>query len=223
VFDLCPKNLDIYASDLPARVKEMQANGFVFRNAEPSEVTAPDGTVFREIHLAGHDEINIVLLEIIGKAMDFSDKGLSGIGPLIAIVEHAKPERDFYANIMGLEILSDNILEGPEIERMIGLPPGSSLDVSIWGGKGESLGQMEVIDYRGVKSNNLYPITVPTQLGILHVSYQVASLEALKQSLHDAGLNYSDRDFREVIFGSGKFIRFRTPAGMNIEAFEPLQ
>jgi catechol 2,3-dioxygenase-like lactoylglutathione lyase family enzyme len=223
VFDLCPKNLDIYVRDLPARVKEMQAKGISFRNAEPSEVTAPDGTVFREIHMPGHDEINIVLLEVIGKEMVFSQQGFAGIGPLIAIVDHVDIEKKFYDEVMGLDILNDNILEGPEIERMIGLPPGAKLDVSIWGDKTESLGQIELVDYQGIKAgNNLYPITVPTQLGILHVSYQVKDLDAFKQRLHDAGINHSDRDFREVIFGSGQFIRFRSPGGMNIEAFEAL-
>jgi catechol 2,3-dioxygenase-like lactoylglutathione lyase family enzyme len=220
VFDLCPKNLDIYVSDLPARVKEMQANGISFRNPEPSEVTAPDGTVFREIHMPGHDEINIVLLEVIGKEMEFSDKGFTGIGPLIAIVDQAEIEKNFYASVMGMDILSDNLLEGPEIEKMIGLPPGAKLDVSIWGQKEYSLGQIELVDYQGVKSNNLYPVTVPTQLGILHTSYAVTDIEAFKQKLHDAGINHFDRGYRELIFGSGKFIRFRTPGGMNIEAFE---
>lgn len=226
-FDLCPKNLDIYAHDLPARVKEMQADGYTFRNAEPSEVTAPDGTRFREIHLPGHDELNIVLLELLAEEnelseMEFSPQGFAGIGPLITIVGHAPTERDFYANVMGFDLLNDNLLEGPEIERMIGLPVGSGLDVSIWGKGDEPLGQIELIDYRGVQGNDLYPITVPTQLGILHVSYEVTDLEAFKARLHDAGTNYQDREYREVIFGSGKFIRFRTPAGMNIEAFETL-
>jgi catechol 2,3-dioxygenase-like lactoylglutathione lyase family enzyme len=222
-FDLCPKNLDIYTRDLPARVKEMQADGYTFRNAAPSEITAPDGTRFREIQLPAHDEINIVLLEVFDKEMAFSEQGFSGIGPLIAIVGHAHTERDFYANVMGFDILSDNVLEGPEIEHMIGLPPGSGLDVSIWGKANETLGQIEVIEYRGAKGNNLYPVTVPTQLGILHVSYEVPDLEAFRKKLHDSGINPIDRDYREVIFGSGPFIRFRTPSGMNIEAFEPLK
>jgi catechol 2,3-dioxygenase-like lactoylglutathione lyase family enzyme len=200
----------------------MQADGYTFRNAEPSEVTAPDGTRFREIHLHGHDELNIVLLEVIGKEMDFSEQGFAGVGPLITIVGHAPSERAFYANVMGFDMLNDNLLEGPEIERMIGLPPGSGLDVSIWGDAGEPLGQIEIIEYRGAKGSNLYPITVPTQLGILHVSYEVSDLEAFKQKLHDSGINPVDRDYREVIFGSGRFIRFRTPSGLNVEAFEPL-
>lgn len=228
VFDLSPESLAIYTRDLPARVKEMQAGGFTFLTAEPSEINAADGTRFREIQLPAHDEINIVLLERLeGKKdfdeMEFSAQGFAGIGPLMASVGHAPTERDFYAHVMGFDMLSDNVLAGPEIERMIGLPSGSSLDVSIWGNGNQPQGQIEVIEYRGTKGHNLYPVTVPTQLGILHVSYEVTDLEAFKQKLHSSGINAVARDYREVVFGSGPFIRFRTPSGMNIEAFEPLK
>jgi catechol 2,3-dioxygenase-like lactoylglutathione lyase family enzyme len=221
VFDLCPKNLDIYARDLPARVKEMQAMGIHFRTEGPAEVTAPDGTAFREIHMPAHDELNIVLLEVIGKEMAYSDKGFTGVGPLIAIVDQAATERAFYADVMGMDLLSDNLIEGPEIERVVGLPNGARLDVSIWGSRSESLGQIELVNYQGVTGNNLYPITVPPCLGILHVTYKVTDLDTFKQKLQDAGIAYNDRRNRTVISGSGHFIRFRSPVGMNIEVFEP--
>ena len=66
VFDLCPKNLDIYVDDLPVRMAQLAEQGVVFRNEHFSEAVSPDGVHFREIHLAGHDDINIVLLQVIG-------------------------------------------------------------------------------------------------------------------------------------------------------------
>ncbi len=220
VYDLGPGNLTVFAKDLPARVKEMQAKGISFRHAEPTEFTTPDGAVFSEIHLLAQDEVNIVLREIIGKKMVFSPQGFTGIGRLTAVVDDAQSERDFYAELMDMDLLYDSVLGGPDIERTVGLPAGVKLEQSIWGIASESLGQTELVDYQGVKSTNLYPITVPTQLGILHASYRVRNLDVFKKNLHNAGINHSERDFREVIFGSGRFIRFRTPAGMNIEAFE---
>jgi len=88
-FDLCPKNLDIYVRDMPSRVLELKNSGHTFRNDNYSEVTAPDGTIFREIHLPGHDAINIVLLEVIGLELPFTPEGYAGIGPLITIVRDA--------------------------------------------------------------------------------------------------------------------------------------
>jgi catechol 2,3-dioxygenase-like lactoylglutathione lyase family enzyme len=219
-FDQCPKNLDIYVSDMPARMAELKAAGLQFRNEKYSEITAPDGTVFREIHLPAHDDINIVLLEIIGKELPFTEQGYAGVGPLIAIVADATAERAFYENIMGLEVLNDNILEGPEIEKMIGLPPGSALDVSIWGGADDVMGQMEVIDYRGVEGNDLYPLTQPKHRGILQLSYEVNSLSAFTALLDENDIPWTDLGQRRNLFATGQFIRLQTPAGLKIEAFQ---
>jgi catechol 2,3-dioxygenase-like lactoylglutathione lyase family enzyme len=219
-FDSCPKNLDIYVHDLPLRVEELKARGWTFRNERHSEVTAPDGTKFREIHMPGHDGINFVLLEVIGKDLPFTQQGYAGVGPVITIVADARLERSFYREVMGLDLLNDNILEGPEIERMIGLPPGVALDVTIWGAHGESLGQMEVIEYRGVDGKDLYPLAVPKQRGILNVTYATARLAPLIRTLEQAGIPWADHGKRAVLTGQGRFIRFRTPAGFTIEAFE---
>lgn len=222
-FDSCPKNLDIYVDDMPRRVQELQAAGLEFRNDNYSEVTAPDGTQFREIHLPVHDSINVVLLEVIGKQMPFSPKGFAGVGPLIAIVDDATAERIFYRDVMGFDLLNDNILKGPEIERMIGLPPGSALDVSIWGAKSRPLGQMEIIDYRGVEGNNLYLLAVPTRRGVLHVSYEVDDLEAFIDILREHNMHWTDAGDQDTLTGRGRYIRMLTPAGMRIEVFEKLR
>ena len=219
-FDLCPKNLDIYVRDMPSRVLELKNSGHTFRNDNYSEVTAPDGTVFREIHLPGHDAINIVLLEVIGLELPFTPEGYAGIGPLITIVADAGAERAFYRDVLVLEVLNDNILEGPEIERMIGLPPGSALDVSIWGAAGEAFGQMEVINYRGSKGTDLYPRAVPKQRGILQTSYESKNLTDLTGKLDQAGIEWSDMGKYSVLYGSDRTIRFHSPAGLRIEVFQ---
>ena len=73
VFDLCPKNLDIYVDDLILRMAQLTEQGVVFRNEHYSEAVSPDGVHFREIHLAGHDDINIVLLQVIGSDTPIPD------------------------------------------------------------------------------------------------------------------------------------------------------
>jgi catechol 2,3-dioxygenase-like lactoylglutathione lyase family enzyme len=221
VFDLCPKNLDIYVDDLPARAEELKQEGRKFRNERYSEATAPDGTVFRELHMLGHDDINIVLLQVIGKEMSYTKQGFAGIGPLITIVADATAERRFYQDVIDLDVLADNILDGPEIERMVGLPPGAALDVSIWGAEEQSYGQMEVIDYRGVEGNDLYPRANPPSRGILNIRYLTNAMQELKQRLDQAGISWSDQGQRSILTGQGNFIRFQSPAGLWIEVFEP--
>ncbi len=218
VFDSCPKNLDVYVRDMPAQFAALKAAGTAFRNDTYSDVTAPNGIRFREIHMPAHDAINVVLLELVGKAMTFSDAGYAGIGPLITIVPDAAAEKAFYQGVIGLDILSDNILAGPEIEKMVGLPPGAALNVSIWGKAGVDLGQIEIIEYQGVRGADLYPRARPKALGILHVTYHVAELDALLNRLKAAGTSCEGHGRVDTLAGVGETVSFRTPSGFRIEA-----
>ncbi len=220
VFDLCPKNLDIYVRDMPARVAELRAQGRTFRNADYSEVTAPDGTVFREMHMPSHDAINVVLLEVLGADKPLTSKGYGAIGPLIYIVADAPREKAFVEQIFQFDLLTENILGGPEIEEMVGLPKGASLDVSIWGRADEGLGGLEIIDYRGVDSANLYPRTKAPATGILHVNFEVADLAPIIARLDAAGIDYRMHSATTTLFGNGRLITLSSPAGLRIELHE---
>jgi catechol 2,3-dioxygenase-like lactoylglutathione lyase family enzyme len=220
VFDLVPKNLDIHARDLPTRFAELKAAGRVFRSETYSEVTAPNGAVFREIHMPSHDDINVVLLEVIGEEHPFTPQGFAGVGPVITIVPDATEEQQFYQEILGLAMLSDNILKGPEIERMVGLPAGAYLDVSVLGQESEHFGRIEIVDYQGVEGRNLFPNAKPKALGTLHVSYQLPNLEPLQARLAEAGIEYTNHGVIETLLGSGEVISFHSPAGLRIEAHE---
>ena len=131
VFDLCPKNLDIYVDDLPLRMAQLTKQGVVFRNDHYSEAVSPDGVHFREIHLAGHDDINIVFLQVIGSDTPIPESGFYGLVPLVYIVRDPAGEKHFIEMLLGLSLSHNNILEGPEIEEMIGRPAGFALVVSV--------------------------------------------------------------------------------------------
>ena len=220
VFDAVPKNLDVYVTDMPARLKALAAAGRAFRNDRYSEMTAPNGVTFREMHMPGHDRINVVLLEILGGGMSVPGGDFAGVGPLILIVDDAAAEKAFYREIIGLDLLSDNLLEGAEVEKMIGLPPGAALDVSIWGKKRRPFGQIEIIDYRGVEGGNLYPRARPKSLGILHVAYEAPSLAPLRRRLDDRRIEFSEHAPVSTLFGAGPAISFASPAGFRIEIHE---
>ncbi|MEO0998098.1 MAG: hypothetical protein AAFX58_11320 [Pseudomonadota bacterium] len=220
VFDLCPKNLDVYVSDMPARIEALRQRGYTFRNETFSEVEAPDGTRFREIHLDGHDAINIVLLEVLGQDRAVSTRGFGGIGPLIVIVADAAAEKAFFATAMGLAQLADNVLSGPEIESMIGLPNGAALDVSIWGDPELPNGQIEIINYRGVDGRNLYPHARPKATGILGVSYDSAATAAIEARLRHAGIPCRRHTAVEFPERTADVIEFRSPAGLTIQVRE---
>jgi len=217
VFDLCPKNLDIYVDDLPLRMAELTARGVRFRNEQYSEAVSPDGVHFREIHLAGHDDINIVLLQIMGGDALPTSSGFYGVGPLVCIVNDSAAEKAFYRDVMGLALTHDNILAGPEIEQMIGLPAGCALEVSIWAQIGQSLGEVELVTYQGTQGTNRYPRAAPGARGVTHLNWWVEDMAAWKDHLVQLNVPFNRSRLSGRLMQSRESVRLHSPAGLSIE------
>ncbi|MDB4048679.1 VOC family protein [Luminiphilus sp.] len=217
VFDLCPKNLDIYVDDLPLRMADLTARGVRFRNEQYSEAVSPDGVHFREIHLAGHDDINIVLLQIMGDGALPTESGFYGVGPLVCIVEDSAAEKVFYRDVMGLSLAHDNVLAGPEIEQMIGLPAGCALEVSIWAQMGQPLGEVELVTYQGTQGANRYPRAVPGARGVTHLNWWVEDMAAWKDHLVQLNVPFNRSRLSGRLMQSRESVRLHSPAGLSIE------
>ena len=218
VFDLCPKNLDIYVDDLPVRMAQLAEQGVVFRNEHYSEAVSPDGVHFRESHLAGHDDINIVLLQVIGSDTPIPDSGFYGVGPLVCIVRDPAEEKRFIDTVLGLSLSHNNILEGPEIEKMIGLPTGCALEVSIWAEPGQALGELELVTYQGTDGADLYPRARPGARGVTHLNWQVDDIQALAAHLSAHGVSHSASTINGGLIQSRASLIFHSPAGLRLEA-----
>ncbi|MEL7538647.1 MAG: hypothetical protein AAFZ58_12365 [Pseudomonadota bacterium] len=214
-FDLCPKNLDVYVDDIARRVDELRAAGLRFRNDAFSDVVAPDGTHFREIHLPAHDGLNVVLLEVVGKSLPFTRQGYLGVGPLVTTVPDADAERAFYREL-GFEPLAHNVLAGAEIERMIGLPAGATLDVSMLGEPANPLGEMEIIRYGGTNGADLYPRARAPARGILEIHAYVDDPSALAADPPTNAQTSEHIDVGASLLGRGPVCRLRTPAGFAV-------
>lgn len=220
VYDRLPKNLDVFVEDLPARFAELKAQGAQFRTDTYSEVRTPSGSMFREIHMHGHDATNIVFVETGNGDRAYSGNGYSAVTQLINIVGSAEEEQAFFVDVMGMALRSQNVLGGPEVEKMVGLPPGTSLDIRIVGEKGASFGMVEVVDYLGIEGADRYALARPKALGTLHVTYLVDDLELLKSKLEDDGKAFEAFARVETLFGTGPAIAFHAPSGLRIEAHE---
>ncbi len=220
VFDLCPKNLDIYVDDLPVRMVQLTEQGVVFRNEQYSEAVSPDGVHFREIHLAGHDDINIVLLQVIGSGTPIPNSGFYGVGPLVCIVRDPAAEKHFIDTVLGLSLSHNNILEGPEIEEMIGLPAGCALEVSIWAEPGQPLGELELVTYQGTNGANRYPRAQPGARGVTHLNWWRDDLEAFAAHLRAQGVSYESSKVESSLFQSSCSLAFHSPAGLRLEVHQ---
>jgi hypothetical protein len=119
--------------------------------------------------------------------------------------------------VMGLSLTHDNVLAGPEIERMIGLPSGSSLEVSIWAQPGQSLGEIELVTYCGVSGNDLFAKAVPGARGVTQLNWRVPSCDAWRRWLDHQGIAYRESEIAGRLIRSPEVLVFHSPAGLRIE------
>ena len=77
VFDLCPKNLDVYVRDMLAQFAELRDAGIELRNLTYGNAITPNGIRIWGIHIPAHDAIRVVLLELVGRESTWRRPGSS--------------------------------------------------------------------------------------------------------------------------------------------------
>jgi catechol 2,3-dioxygenase-like lactoylglutathione lyase family enzyme len=214
--DLVPKSIDVAVREIEARYAEMTALGYRFRS-EVHELEAK-GMKFHEVHMAGPEGLNLVLLEIPSEPYVVSPQGY-GVAPQIVLTtaDNAR-EVAFFEKLLGLERLSHNRLSGPEIERAVGLPPGAVLDITILGARESRFGRLELVQYEGVQSRNLYPRAVPPARGMLSVTYVAPDLAPILERGRSLGIR--DHGVVESILGKGRMASVWSPAGLRVDVIE---
>lgn len=152
--DRCLKNLDIACTDLPDRVQQLAAAGWPARG--PHSEYAVDGQRIREVQIAIHDDINLVLLEQLDVNVPCGAGGFGGLTSVVVIVADAEAEQQALVHEAGMTVLARHRLAGAEIEAMIGLPQGGSLDFRLVGDPENLFGRIEIIHYQGAFGTDLH-------------------------------------------------------------------
>jgi catechol 2,3-dioxygenase-like lactoylglutathione lyase family enzyme len=217
VYDTCLKNIDIYVCDIESRILALHNAGYATHSNSHSEITTADGTRFREMHINIHDDINLVLLELPDQPMSFNNRGFGAIGPLISIVSDVDAEKHFYSAVLGLDMLTDNFFEGEEIERMIGLPSGAGLDVSIWGRPGQCDAQLEMVQYAGIKGEDRFPRSKLPNCGLHQICFCIQGVEHIIAAAQRNSANVVHLGRIETLVGNGECCSIYTPAGLRID------
>lgn len=217
--DLGPKNLDVNCRDMPDRQAELQSAGHTFRSAI-SEY-AVDDIRAREVQMPAHDDVNVVLIEILsgGFDIDFSPQGYGALTSFVVIVPDTAAESAFYRAAFGLDELMHHRIAGAGIERAVGLPPGTVLDMRLLGREGQLFGRVELITYEGVAGDDRFTAAGPPACGILRAGFGVASVAAFTRHAAAAGLDVVTVESVDTIFGTGDVATLRSPAGLRIDVY----
>ncbi|NNL99798.1 MAG: hypothetical protein HKO62_03535 [Gammaproteobacteria bacterium] len=217
VTDLCPKNIDIYCRDLPARHAELEAAGSRFRSAPKSFQAGP--LTIREVQLMGHDDTNIGLIEVVDLELPYTSPGFAGLGPVVTTVADIEAETDFYRGVIGLDICEEHRFSGPEIEAMVGLPPGTVLEMRLVGDPSDWFGRVEIVTYHGAAGADRYPRSAAPATGLLRLSYGTADAGAAVSALAERGLAAIDHGILDTVLGARRCLSTSSPAGLNIDLF----
>jgi catechol 2,3-dioxygenase-like lactoylglutathione lyase family enzyme len=126
----------------------------------------------------------------------------------------------FYRDLLGLEIVSDEELEGEALERVVGLTGARLRVVELALGDGRLL---ELIEYRHPRSAPLPEGATPADVGAHHLALLVADADAAYARLSAAGIRFTTAP--EEIAG-GPFAGTRTtycfdPDGLPVELWQP--
>ena len=219
--DLVPKSVDIAVHDIQSRFAELEAAGFKFRSKIGRFET--DGIVVHEVHMNGPEAVNIVFLEMEGRPEHVSAKGYGVAPQVIATTPDNLGEKAFFEQVLGLDETSYHRFAGAEVEHTIGLPPGGALDVRIFGDPDYDYGRLEIVQYEGVKSTDLYSRATPPARGFLSVTFFVKDIgdilrraASLQQSRGAGAMRAPPRDHGviETIFGQARLATLMSPAGL---------
>ena len=122
--------------------------------------------------------------------------------------------------VLGLSLSHNNVLEGPEIEEMVGLPTGCASEVSIWAEPGQPLGEVELVTYQGTDGANRYPRAQPGARGVTHLNWWRGDIEAFAAHLRAQGVPYESSKVESSLFQSSSSLIFHSPAGLRLEVHQ---
>lgn len=218
--DLGPKSIDVLCEDMPSRYSEMQAAGYRFRS-EVGEYEVDDIRA-REAQMPGHDDTNIVLIEILSGGFDieYSPAGYGAVMSFVVIVPETQPEAKFYSTIFGLDEIMHHRITGPGIEAAVGLPKGAALDMRLMGRENHIFGRMELISYEAISGADRFASAKPPATGALHVGYAAESISDFVSEARESGYVVTAVQDIESIFGAGPMTYLRSPAGLRIDVFQ---
>ena len=115
------------------------------------------------------------------------------------------------------------------MEQTIGLPAGGALDVRIFGDRGYDYGRLEIVQYEGVQSADLYPRAKAPARGLLSVTFFVSDVAAvleraaaLQRSASTGAMRAAPIDHGVVtsLFGTARMATLTSPAGLRIDLLE---
>lgn len=220
--DLVPKNIDLVCDDIQARYQELLQAGQRFRSAPARYEVELNGELLEifEMLMFAQDDVNVAILQLVGQPYPFTPQGFAGCTSLVHVVPDAEAETQFFEQVLGFPLHFIHKLDGPEIERMLGLPPGGAVEMRMLGSLSQAAGRIEMAKYHGLEGLNRYPLAKPPALGTLHAVLLAPSVAEVAERAAAAGVPVIEHGPISTLFAQGPVITLYTPAGLRLDIHE---
>ncbi|GGF60547.1 VOC family protein [Alteromonas lipolytica] len=141
--DAIPKTLNLLVKDLPNLWLRLKEAGVTMKTdwVEYEQ----DGRRYRDAHITGPDYTGIGLLEVLDEEYPVNHLGIGEPASFTCTIEDIATEANFYTQLGGQKVLDEHFW-GQAIEKLVGLPPGGSLHMQLFGPR-TTHSRIELVSY----------------------------------------------------------------------------
>ncbi len=211
------------AKDVDAAYRRFKQQGYQFI-CPPITYTFSLGPVtVKEAIMVDSNGIPIVFLERLSEPIP-ELKGDFGMmldtSQVVADMEEAK---NFYADILGLTTIFDQVLPPGMIDDILNFPQGTESRMAFMTQPGSKTPLLEFIQ-SSVPGKSLSDVAKPPNLGIFAIAFATNNLEALMEKLRSSKIKIISKPVEISISDSesAKAIVVEAPNGVNVQFFESL-
>lgn len=204
--DALPKTINLLVKDLPAVWQRLYDKGVTMKTKWVEYENA--GERFRDAHIVGPDATGIGLLEALDQDYSVNELGIGAPASFTFTVEDMAKESDFYQQLGG-QLQLNQTFSGPAIEELVGLPPGGSLHMKLFGPNAVQ-SRIELVSYGIPMTSHYHQATFP-HTGALFAHIATKKLPGESQRLPNI-----NSELVTTWQSQQALMRLNTPAGATV-------
>ena len=203
-------NLNFYVDDIDASTTGLRARGYDFWSEPVTYQVGVDAGTAREVVFEGPDGVAINLVQPMGGPELFTGRvraevarhgktrtGYTPVATTSHCVLNAAAALHFYRDVLGMQVVLDEILGKPETNRFLARPPDARTH-SIFVAGTHFFGKVALTEPQNFAVPERVLDAQAPNVGYLAQGFEVANLADAAQRLQDAGIEYESRPFPAV-------------------------